>query len=34
MDKQMLEVRKSSNLYVGTTIAVMLAIIVIGFVFG
>ena len=34
MDKQMDEVKKSSNLYIGTTIFVMLAIIVIGFVFG
>jgi hypothetical protein len=34
MDQKMYEVKKSSNLFIGTTIAVMLAIIVIGFVFG
>ncbi|MEO8513029.1 MAG: hypothetical protein ABI543_05690 [Ignavibacteria bacterium] len=34
MDKQMSDVKKSSNLYIGTTIFIMLAIIVIGFVFG
>jgi hypothetical protein len=34
IDKQMHQVKKSSNLYIGTTIFLMLAIIVIGFVFG
>ncbi len=34
MNKQMEEVKKSSNLYIGTTIFIMLAIIVIGVVFG
>ncbi|KXK54032.1 MAG: hypothetical protein UZ05_CHB002000970 [Chlorobi bacterium OLB5] len=33
-NQQMTAVTKSSNLYIGTTIAIMLAIIVIGFVFG
>lgn len=34
MEQHLKEVKKSSNLYIGTTIALMLAIIVIGFVFG
>lgn len=34
LNKQMAEVKKSSNLYIGTTIFIMLAIIVIGVVFG
>jgi hypothetical protein len=34
MNQQMTQVNKSSNIYIGTTIFVMLAIIVIGFVFG
>ncbi len=32
--QQMEQVKKSSNVYIGTTIFLMLAIIVIGFVFG
>lgn len=32
--QQMTAVTKSSNIYIGTTIVIMLAIIVIGFVFG
>ena len=34
MNQQMSAVNKSSNMFVGTTILVMLVIIVIGFVFG
>ena len=34
MTHQMNQVNKSSNLYIGTTIFIMLAIIVIGMVFG
>ena len=34
MAHQMNEVKKSSNIYVGTTIFIMLAIIVVGLVFG
>ncbi len=34
MAQQMSEVNKSSNMYVGTTIFIMLAIIVVGLVFG
>jgi hypothetical protein len=34
MDQQMDQVKKSSNYYIGTTIFIMLAIIVIGVVFG
>ncbi len=33
-NEQMNAVNKSSNMYIGTTIAIMLAIIVIGFIFG
>ncbi len=33
-NEQMYAVNKSSNMYIGTTIAIMLAIIVIGFIFG
>ncbi len=33
-DHQMTQVKKSSNIYIGTTIFLMLAIIVIGIVFG
>jgi len=33
-NKQMTAVKKSSNMFIGTTIAIMLVIIVIGFVFG
>lgn len=33
-NEQMVAVHKSSNMYIGTTIAIMLAIIVIGFIFG
>lgn len=34
MEQQMVQVNKSSNLFIGTTIFILLAIIAIGFIFG
>jgi hypothetical protein len=34
MEQQMVQVKKSSNLFIGTTIFILLAIIAIGFIFG